>query len=187
MREVAMDAHTSSGRGWPTAALYVLLVLLLVACTPLSSPPKTAAPVATSGPITDRLAEPPLPTNPTQYEQGRHLYWLNCMPCHGDSGQGLTDEFRSLWEEDHQDCWARGCHAGRAGDEGFPLPRTIPPLLSTTSDLASFSTTAALYEYLHNSHPPQRPGVLAESDCWALTVYLLVENGCLPAGQEAGP
>jgi hypothetical protein len=58
-----------------------------------------------------RLDEPPLPANPTQFEKGRHLFWLNCAACHGDRGQGLTDEYRSLYVED-ANCWARGCHAG---------------------------------------------------------------------------
>lgn len=52
----------------------------------------------------DRLAIPELPENPTQVEVGRVSYYHNCMPCHGDEGQGLTEEFREIWEDDHQDC-----------------------------------------------------------------------------------
>jgi hypothetical protein len=135
----------------------------------------------------DRLAEPPLPANPTQYELGRHLYWMNCMPCHGDRGQGLTDEFRSLWDPEHQNCWGRGCHAGRERDEGYPLPHSIPAVISSTGELPPFATAAELFAYLRTTHPPQHPGYLPEVDYWALTAYLLIENNRLAPGQELGP
>jgi hypothetical protein len=134
----------------------------------------------------DRLAEPFLPANPTQYELGRHLYWLNCMPCHGDRGQGLTDEFRLLWVEDHQNCWGRGCHAGRPGDEGYPLPHTIPAIIASSGGLPKFATAQALFEYLRLTHPPQHPGYLPDDQYWALTAYLLTENNRLPPGQTVG-
>lgn len=170
-----------------TSVLLALLFALLSACRVSPSPPQATLPSTVSQLSSDPLAEPYLPRNPTQYEQGRHLYWLNCMPCHGDSGQGLTDEFRSLWEEDHQNCWARGCHAGRVGDGGFPLPRTIPGIISPSSDLPAYATPETLYDYLCSTHPPQRPGALTEGEYWALTAYVLAENGCLAPGQELGP
>jgi cytochrome c5 len=170
--------------GWVLSAL----LTLLFACNPSSSASATSIAVSSSPVATpDRLAEPALPADPTQYEQGRHLYWLNCMPCHGDSGQGLTGEFRSLWEEDHQNCWARGCHAGRVGDGGFPLPRTIPGIISSSGNLPVYATPETLYDYLCSTHPPQRPGALTEGEYWALTAYVLAENGCLSPDQELGP
>src|SRR5512142_362788 len=33
------------------------------------------------------------PTPATQAGHGKDVFWLHCMPCHGDQGQGLTDEF----------------------------------------------------------------------------------------------
>ncbi|MCZ7667923.1 MAG: hypothetical protein M5U34_12380 [Chloroflexi bacterium] len=35
----------------------------------------------------DRLAPPPTVENPTQLDEGAYLYWLYCIPCHGDKGQ----------------------------------------------------------------------------------------------------
>ena len=78
-------------------------------------------------PTVDRLAIPVLPEHPTQVELGSSLYYYHCMPCHGDRGQGLTDEWREVWEEDHQDCWAKGCHSFRDQDEVFTIPTTFRP------------------------------------------------------------
>ena len=134
----------------------------------------------------DRLGEPSLPSKPTQFEKGRHLFWLNCMTCHGERGQGLTDEFRDLYVEE-KNCWARGCHAGHNGDMGFPIPRTIPPIISSTGHLPPFATAQQLFEYLKSTHPPQNPGFMPASDYWALTAYLLVQNDRLSIGTVLGP
>src|SRR5512145_1765717 len=45
-------------------------------------------------PTPDRLAEPTLPAEPSQADKGAQVYWLACLPCHGDRGQGLTEEFK---------------------------------------------------------------------------------------------
>ena len=125
----------------------------------------------------DRLAIPVLPEHPTELELGRSLYYYHCMPCHGDYGQGLTDEFRGIWEEDHQNCWARGCHGGREKDEGFPLPTMIPAVNDPSLFQRYFSTPDELYAFLRSTHPPQRPGALQEDEYRALTVYLFHMNG----------
>ncbi len=64
-------------------------------------------------PTADPLAIPVLPEDPTQVDIGRVSYYYNCMPCHGDHGQGLTEEWRQTWVVDHRNCWDRGCHSGR--------------------------------------------------------------------------
>lgn len=128
-------------------------------------------------PTADPLEVPELPQNPTQVDIGRVSYYYNCMPCHGDHGQGLTDEWRATWVEDHQNCWARGCHSGRAGDEGFPLPDRIPALAGVPEALDRFASPESLYEYLKQNHPPQNPGALPEEEYRALTAFLLALNG----------
>jgi mono/diheme cytochrome c family protein len=174
------------------------LALVLMACQAVTVPGRLPASTSTLFPTTsrpiippptptlDRLSEPPLPPNPTQLEQGRYLYWLNCMACHGDKGQGLTDEFRSLYVED-QNCWGRGCHAGHMGDQGFPIPRTVPAIISSTGDLPPFATADQLFEFLRTTHPPQHPGILPDDQYWAISAYLLAENGRLPEGEMLGP
>jgi len=128
-------------------------------------------------PESDRLAEPVLPESPTQVDIGRNLYYFHCMPCHGDRGQGLTDEFREIWDEDHQNCWGRGCHTGRAELEAFPIPRTIPAVIAPPHTLGAFQTAEDLFTFLRATQPPQRPGALSDAEYWALTSFLLHENG----------
>jgi len=166
------------------AGLLVLAAAVVLFPRP-AAPGKTrpAVPVSTL----DRLAAPPLPQHPTQFEWGRYLFWLNCMACHGDRGQGLTDEFRSLWVADHRSCWARGCHSGHLEDQGFPLPRTIPAIISADGKLPPFATADKLFEYLRTTHPPQHPGYLPDEQYWAISAYLLAENGRLAPGQVLGP
>ena len=166
---------------------FILLSFVLITCGKAPTATQSPTPSATPSPTPDRMAEPPLSENPTQLEWGRHLYWLNCMPCHGDHGQGLTDEFRSLWVDDHQNCWARGCHTGREDDQGFPIPRSVPAVISSTGNLPPFATADQLFEYLRTTHPPQHPGYLPQDEYWALTAYLFSENQRLPATQVLGP
>jgi hypothetical protein len=98
------------------------------------------------------------------------------MPCHGDQGQGLTDEWRSAWVSDHQNCWARGCHAGHNGDTAFPIP-TIVPALTDENQLKNFADLATLNEYLKNTHPPQHPGLLEDKEYHAIAFYVFSMNG----------
>ena len=98
------------------------------------------------------------------------------MPCHGDVGQGLTDAFRMIWEEDHRNCWERGCHGGRPKDEGFPVPTLIPAIISPDDLLVKYPDLESLVTYLHDTHPPQRPGKLENDEYRALAIFLWVSN-----------
>ncbi len=97
------------------------------------------------------------------------------MPCHGDQGQGLTDEFRALWVEDHQNCWGRGCHGGRKNDEGFPIPTFVPPIAGV-NNLARFDSEQELFDYLKATHPPQYPGRLADDEYRAIAFFVFWMN-----------
>jgi hypothetical protein len=97
------------------------------------------------------------------------------MTCHGDRGQGLTDEFRGIWEPDHQNCWGRGCHAGRPGDEGFPIP-TIVPAIVNESHLAQFASLQELSDFLKATHPPQSPGILEVKEYHAIALFVFTMN-----------
>ena len=135
----------------------------------------------------DRLAEPVLPASPTQVEVGHNLYYFHCMPCHGDRGQGLTDEFREVWGEDHQNCWGRGCHTGKSEMDAFYIPKSVPAVSGVSHALGASASPDELFAYLQNTQPPQRPGALTEGEYWALTAFLLHENGRLPADARVGP
>ncbi len=162
--------------------LLVLPAALILMCFPIDS----AAPAMAAGPSPtpepDPLAIPVLPDNPSPIDLGRVTYYYHCMPCHGDKGQGLTDEWRGVWVEDHQNCWSRGCHGGKPDDEGFPIPRFVPPVMPPYASLARYGSVDDLSEFLHTSHPPQSPGVLDEADCQNLAAYLTQQ-----APQATGP
>ena len=158
-------------RGCAAWLIVIAIVLLFSAASP------TSADLAlTPTPTIDRLATPVLPANPTTADLGRQVYYLNCMPCHGDVGQGLTDEWRAVWVEDHQNCWAKGCHGGRQQDEGFPLPQTIPAVIGLAANMTQHATFAELESYLHETHPPQRPGKLTQQEYEQVTAFLWHEN-----------
>ena len=126
-------------------------------------------------PTYDPLKEPFVPDNPTDFELGRNWYWHYCMPCHGDKGQGLTDEWRAVWESDHQDCWGKGCHAGERIEDSFAIPTVVPPVVSSAK-LARFSSVHSLYEYLKATHPPQSPGWLEDKQYRAIALYIFSQN-----------
>ena len=162
-------------------AAVAILLLSLISIASLGLSPAQAQAIAT--PTYDPFGEPPLPQNPTQLENGQHLYWRHCMPCHGDAGQGLTDDFRILWE-DHQNCWGSGCHAGHATDEGFPIPTIVPALAGV--NIPTRYTPDSLFDYLRATHPPQDPGLLSDDDYRALVAFLYhLNEQTVPAATAA--
>jgi hypothetical protein len=165
---------------------WVITTSLITTSTASASPPEPTPDGMENPESTDRLAEPLLGENPTQYEQGRYDYWMHCMPCHGDYGQGLTQEFIELWPPDHQGCWDRGCHGGRIEDEGFPIPEFIPAVI-TSGGMANYSSPEDLFAYLQATHPPQNPGGLDEETYWAITNFVLAESGFTSRDEGIGP
>ena len=134
----------------------------------------------------DRLSQPPLPEHPTQTEYGRYLYWLNCMACHGDQGQGLTANSGA--------CTWRTRIAGGAAAMPVAPERVVSPSRALfrrsfqgLAALPPFADASALFEYLRTTHPPQHPGILPDDQYWALSDYLLVSNHRLSPGQQVGP
>ena len=93
-----------------------------------------------------------------------------------DCRQGLTEEWRNVWVEDHRNCWAKGCHGGRLEDEGFPLPKTIPAVIAPEANSRQFASFDELQAYLVRTHPPQQPGALDRAEYEEVTAYLWHEN-----------
>lgn len=135
--------------------------------------------------IVDRLAAPDLPPNPSQADLGEYTYWAHCMACHGDRGQGLTAEFRSLYPEEDRNCWESGCHGPRPYEDGFTLPSVVPPLIG--SGLEKFGDAARLQAFVAASMPFSDPGSLSEEQYWQVTAFLLRENGLDPGTRSLGP
>ncbi len=155
-------------------AIWWVLLILFTALLCFTSPVRSQGPIVPT-PTIDRLATPVVPDNPTPIDLGRKVYHLNCMSCHGDVGQGLTDEWRNVWEADHRNCWAKGCHGGRRGDS-FPVPRTIPAVIGPEADLQHYTSSDELVAYLQQTHPPWRPGALAKAEYQEVTAFLWHEN-----------
>lgn len=158
--------------------------------TPIPSPSFSGTPVRTAFPdlvltlTYNRLAKPQPEANPpSQYDKGAELYWFVCLPCHGDQGQGLTDEWREVFGPEEMNCWQSDCHAAHHPPEGFQLPRKIPPLLGPTA-LQRFANGAELYHVIKTTMPwwDTTHKYLSEEDAWSATAYLLRQHGVLPRG-----
>lgn len=134
-------------------------------------------------PTPDRLAEPTLPALPTQADLGAQVYWLSCLPCHGDRGQGLTDEFRAAYPPEEQYCWERGCHGENPYESGFTLPTAIPAVIGPQT-LTKFANAAQLNAYVRAAMPFWDPGSLTDEDAWKVTAFLLRQNGLWDASVE---
>lgn len=135
-----------------------------------------AGPLAQATPTRDRLAEPTLPPSPSQADRGAQVYWLSCLPCHGDLGQGLTDEFRAAYPEEDRNCWDSGCHGERPYDNGFKLPKSIPAVVGPGT-LQKYADASVLYAYIRATMPFWKPGSLTEEESWAVTAFVLRQNG----------
>lgn len=127
-------------------------------------------------PTQDRLAEPTLPPSPSQADHGSQVYWLSCLPCHGDKGQGLTDEFRKIYPPEEENCWESGCHGANPYDSGFTIPKFIPGVIGPTA-IGKFSDAAQLNSYIRATMPFWKPGSLTEDEAWKVTAFLMRENG----------
>lgn len=134
-----------------------------------------ATPVNTLS-ASERLLEPTLPAEPSQADHGAQDYWLYCLPCHGERGQGLTDEFRTTYPPEEQYCWERGCHGEAPYESGFTLPTKIPAVIGQTT-LAKFSDAAQLNSYVRATMPFWKPGSLTEEEAWRVTAFVLRQNG----------
>ena len=146
--------------------------------TPTSDPiqsPKVP-PSVTITPTIDRLAAPPTAENPTQADEGAQLFWLHCQPCHGDVGQGLTEEWRQQYPPEDQDCWTSGCHGKRPYENGFTLPTAVPAVTGEDS-LERFETIGQLYGFISSAMPYQDPGYLTEEEYLAMTAFLARAHG----------
>ena len=127
-------------------------------------------------PTIDRLAKPTIPPNPSQADKGSVDYWLNCSPCHGDRGQGLTTEFRQVYPTEDQNCWLSGCHGRRPYPNGWTIPALVPALVGPGA-LAKFANAAVLEAYIRAKMPFQWPGTLDADTYWRLTAFLMRQNG----------
>jgi len=175
-----------TARRWGLALLALGAVLLLAAVS-LPAPTLAAAPAQATPRVMatrDRLAAPPTVENPSQADVGAQVFWLNCQPCHGDLGQGLTQDWINQYPPEDRNCWDSGCHGDRPYDDGFTLPRFVPAVIGPDT-LLRFNSAADLHTYMARAMPFNAPGSLTAEDYWALTAFLLRAHPGAPATPAA--
>ena len=155
--------------------------LSLVPAQAQTEPPPPAMPT-----VQDRLAAPPTVYPPTQADQGAQVYYQVCMVCHGDRGQGLTDEWRNVLDPEDRNCWQSKCHAPNHPPEGFVFQKYIPPVIAPGL-LTRFATALDLHDFIQTEMPWQAPGSLSAEQYWQLTAFLLRANGYDPGQQHLDP
>ena len=127
------------------------------------------------------LLAPILPENPTQADLGEQDYYQICLACHGNWGQGLTDEWRETGFTDDANCWQSKCHAANHPAHGFEIPREMPPILGRGA-LSGINNAEELYQVILETMPWWDPGQLSVEQSLNLTAYLLEARGELPEG-----
>jgi len=180
---------------WPTNRSFVLmkisiyflvLALILLSLFILAIPVQAQTPMPPQPPMAgfgDRLAPPPTVYPPTPADQGAQLFYQICMACHGDHGQGLTDEWRNVLDPPDRNCWQSRCHASNHPVDGFVFPKVVPPVVGPQMKIL-FATGLDLYQYIKTKMPFQAPGSLKDSEYWELTAFLLRLNGVNPGTEQ---
>ena len=77
---------------WGSVIAGVLALLMLSSLSKPASA-QTMPPTSTA----DRLARPPTVFPKNQADEGHQVYYMVCMACHGDRGQGLTTRRPRSW------------------------------------------------------------------------------------------
>jgi cytochrome c5 len=171
--------------------LPILAALALVTTLTISSwtSPGTIVPLQQSTPTSPFMEMPPtedswiivdLPADATQLEYGTEVYRLVCKACHGDRGQGLTDDWRAQWAPKDQNCWQSKCHASNHPPDGFYMPQ-VPAVLG--QPVRGFGTALNLYTYNHQFMPWHDRGSMTEKESWSVTAYILKINGIEPPAE----
>ncbi|MBL0346818.1 cytochrome b N-terminal domain-containing protein [Candidatus Villigracilis affinis] len=130
-----------------------------------------------------RLDRPNVPAILSQVDEGQLIFWGVCIACHGDRGQGLTDEWRLGAYKEDGNCWQSGCHGKDHPPHGFEIPKTLVfPALSMAGSLGRFQNAQQLYDYVVEMMPWWNPRSLGPEKAWQVTAYLLKLKGSLPDG-----
>jgi cytochrome c5 len=161
------------------ALLCIAIFTLLLASLSLSQSAQAQDDAPTPTPES-WLILPDMPETATQADYGAEIYRLVCRDCHGDEGQGLTEQWiqKGFTAED-QNCWQAKCHAGSHPVDGFVLPKYVPPLAGEET-LTRFNTSLDLYNFMRTAMPYHNPGSLLDREYWQLTAFVMEMNGLAP-------
>lgn len=130
-----------------------------------------------------RLEKPVIPSDTTkQLQKGSEIYWGICMACHGDVGQGLTDEWRDAFGTEDRNCWQSECHGSDHPPQGFFIPKDkLAPGVAGSGKLARFTSAQELHDYILANMPWWDPGQLTNEEVWQVTSYILRLHKVMPA------
>ena len=179
---ISESRNEITGSRFQSAALLVITLCLCLIPLGLAHAQTEPPPPMLPMPAVDRLAPPPTEYPPTQASLGAQVFYQVCMACHGDRGQGLTDEWRGALDLPDQNCWQSRCHASNYPPGGFVFPKIVPAVVSPGM-VARFETALDLYTFLKTEMPFQAPGSLKEEEYWQLTAFLLRANAIDPGDQ----
>lgn len=173
-----------------SASLFILIAILSLPPNAQASPQtqSTATPLPQPTPTFDlsRLDKPVVAAdNSEQLKEGSVIYWGVCLTCHGDRGQGMTEEWRDAYGIEDRDCWQSGCHGPDHPTEGFEIPRdlVIPPVAGP-GRLTRFKNAQELHDYVLASMPWWKPGNLSDEEAWQVTAYVLTLQKVMPRNLE---
>jgi len=175
---VSFYLRDSSHRYRSILRIGLFLALLVVAPARLTAQWVGSTPTPAM-PAQRRLIRPTLPPSASQADAGAQVYTLVCSACHGDLGQGLTDEWRATWNPSDQNCWQSKCHGLNRPSDGFDLPRYVPPVVGPAV-LGRFRTALDLFGFIRQVMPWQEPASLQEEEYWDVTAFVVQLNGVDP-------
>ena len=138
--------------------LFTLGVILFASSEAVASPyPQgnaTVTPQATPTFDMARLNRPPTVIPVGQVDEGAQYYWGVCMACHGDRGQGLTEEWKDAFGPEDRDCWHSECHGPDHPPQGFEIPKDSPaPAIAGPGTIAAYANAFELHNYILETMP----------------------------------
>ena len=171
-------------------AIFLLVGTLLIIPTVQASSQiqatSTPAPQATPTFDLQRLEKPVVPSDNTeQLKKGSTVYWGVCMACHGDRGQGLTEEWKDAFGKEDRNCWNVGCHGYDHPPQGFLIPKDkVIPAVAGMGRLTRFQNAQELHDFILANMPWWSPGKLTNEETWQVTSYILSLQKVMPAKFE---
>jgi quinol-cytochrome oxidoreductase complex cytochrome b subunit/mono/diheme cytochrome c family protein len=163
-----------------------LLAIPTVQASPQAQATPTPVPQATPTFDLQRLEKPVVASDNTeQLKKGSIVYWGICMACHGDRGQGLTEEWKDAFGKEDRNCWNVGCHGYDHPPQGFLIPKNkLIPALAGMGRLTRFQNAQELHDFILASMPWWNPGKLTDEETWQVTAYILGLQKVMPARFE---
>lgn len=109
-----------------------------------------------------------LPEGEGTHADGTPLYLRHCASCHGRAGEGGSAEPLVGYEPETAPPFGPRYEEWRGDGEDVPF---------TVGNYWPYATT--LFDYIRRAMPSNAPGTLSDDEVYALTAWLLTENGII--------